>query len=119
MQLNSEIEEKDNKIVELENDFKNLQKKFKNNDRGLKLSNSTLASTNSRYNSAPLKSPIDHRLNEIFNVKEFIPSDFQKPNDKIYALKANNHVNTSNFENKKIIFNSDFLNSSESSLLSN
>ena len=116
MQLNSEIEEKDNKIAELENDLKNLQKKFKNNDRGLKLSNSTLASNNSRYNSAPLKSPIDNKL----NVKEFMPVDEQQSYGKIYNLKANNHaINTSNLENKKSIFNNDFLNSSTSSLLSN
>ena len=96
--------------------MKSLKKKLKINDNGLKRSNSILISNNSRYNSAPLKTPIDNKL----NVKEFMPVDEQQSYGKIYNLKANNHaINTSNLENKKSIFNNDFLNSSASSLLSN
>ena len=118
MQLNSEIEEKDSKINELLDSINVMQKKLKHNESGIKRANSksiTNNSTNnnfSRYNSAPLKSPIGNE--KTMNIKEFMPNDIKKS----YSIKANNYdTNTSHFENKKSIFNNDnFLNSSVSSL---
>ena len=98
MQLNFEIEEKDAKIKELEENLRNSQKKLNHtNSDGIK----KILTNNSRYNSAPLKSPIDVKLREKINVKEFIPVE----NQNTYSLLANNVVkkdNTSNFDNSSV-----------------